>query len=74
MTAAAARRRTTKTVTAAVIFLCAALTLAAAEPAPQRVVSINLCTDQMAMLMAAPGLRLDESENARVDEASRPFA
>lgn len=28
---------------------------AAAEPAPTRVVSINLCTDQLAMLLAAPG-------------------
>ncbi|SOC05025.1 iron complex transport system substrate-binding protein [Rhodobacter sp. JA431] len=26
-----------------------------AEPAPARVVSINLCTDQLAMLLAAPG-------------------
>lgn len=26
-----------------------------AEPAPQRVVSINLCTDQLALLIAAPG-------------------
>jgi iron complex transport system substrate-binding protein len=78
MTAAAARRRTTKTVTAAVIFLCAALTLAAAEPAPQRVVSINLCTDQMAMLMAAPGqlksvsfLATEKGTSMMVDEAAR---
>ncbi len=29
--------------------------MARAEPAPRRVVSINLCTDQLAMMLAAPG-------------------
>ncbi|RRH72635.1 ABC transporter substrate-binding protein [Falsigemmobacter faecalis] len=32
-----------------------ALWPAASEAAPQRVVSVNLCTDQLAMLLAAPG-------------------
>jgi iron complex transport system substrate-binding protein len=51
---------------------------AAAEPAPQRVVSINLCTDQLAMLMAAPGqlrsvsfLATEKGTSMMVDEASR---
>jgi iron complex transport system substrate-binding protein len=39
-------------------FLAAALSVAApapAEPAPQRVVSMNVCTDQLAMLIAGEG-------------------
>lgn len=49
-----------------------------AEPAPQRVVSINLCTDQMAMLMAGPGqlksvsfLASEKGTSVMVDEAAR---
>ena len=44
---------------------------------PQRVVSINLCTDQLAMLLAAPGqllsvsfLALDPTSSAMVEEAA----
>lgn len=51
---------------------------AAAGTAPQRVVSTNLCTDQMAMLMAAPGqlksvsfLATEEGTSAMADEAAR---
>lgn len=35
--------------------LCLAGPLAADAPAPQRVVSMNLCTDQLAMLLGQPG-------------------
>lgn len=38
--------------------------LAAAEP-PRRVVSANLCTDQLAMLIAAPGQLVSVSQVAR---------
>jgi iron complex transport system substrate-binding protein len=75
---AAARRPTIGTVIAAVIFLGAGSAPAAAEPAPQRVVSINLCTDQMAMLMAAPRqlksvsfLATEKGTSMMVDEAAR---
>jgi len=74
---AAARRRTIKTVAAAAIFLGAVPAFVRAEPAPQRVVSINLCTDQMAMLMAAPGqlksvsfLATEKGTSMMVDEAA----
>lgn len=46
------------------------------EPRPSRVVSINLCTDQLAMLLAAPGqlhsvsfIALDERVSAMTEEA-----
>ncbi|MHA6687448.1 ABC transporter substrate-binding protein [Mesorhizobium sp. A556] len=49
----------------------------AAEPGPQRVVSINLCTDQLAMLMAGPGqlrsvsfLAIEKGTSMMVDEAA----
>jgi len=74
---AVARRRTIETVAAAAIFLGAVPAFAAAEPVPQRVVSINLCTDQMAMLMAAPGqlksvsfLATEKGTSMMVDEAA----
>jgi len=35
-----------------------------ADPAPRRVVSINLCTDQLAMLLAAPGQLVSVSDLA----------
>ena len=51
---------------------------AAAQQAPARVVSMNLCTDQMAMLLAAPGqlisvssLARDRQSSAMADEAMR---
>ena len=57
---------------AAVLGLC----LGAAVAAPARVVSVNLCTDQLAMMLAAPGqlvsvstLALDPLSSAMVDEA-----
>jgi iron complex transport system substrate-binding protein len=50
----------------------------AAEPVPSRVVSINLCTDQLAMLMAAPGqlqsvsfLASEKGTSMMVEEAAR---
>jgi iron complex transport system substrate-binding protein len=45
-------RRASEIAALAVALLCAAA--AQAEP-PRRVVSINLCTDQLAMMLAAPG-------------------
>lgn len=49
----------------------------AAAPAPQRVVSINLCTDQLAMALAAPGqlisvsaLAADPGVSLMADEAA----
>lgn len=57
---------------AALAFAGAAL----ADPVPARVVSINLCTDQLAMLLAAPGqlvsvsdLAADPESSAMADEA-----
>ena len=35
-----------------------------ADPAPRRVVSINLCTDQLAMMLAAPGQLVSVSQLA----------
>ena len=49
------------------------LSLAPAAPAgaaPLRVVSINLCTDQLAMLLAAPGQLVSVTHLARDPEAS----
>ena len=40
---------------AALVWLLAAATQYAAQAAPVRVASVNLCTDQLAMLLAAPG-------------------
>lgn len=78
MTAAAAIRRTFNVIAAAVMGLVGASTLAKAEPVPQQVVSINLCTDQMAMLMAAPGqlesvsfLASEKGTSMMVDEAAQ---
>lgn len=52
------------------------MTGARADPAPKRVVSINLCTDQLAMLLAAPGqlvsvsrLAADPHSSAMAEEA-----
>lgn len=51
--------------------LAALLVCSAAHAAsPQRVVSINLCTDQMAMLVAAPGQLLSVSHLAASDPSS----
>jgi iron complex transport system substrate-binding protein len=44
-----------------------------APDAPQRVVSMNLCTDQLALLLAAPGQLLSVSDLAR-DPYSSPLA
>lgn len=43
---------------------------AAGADAPRRVVSINLCTDQLAMLLAAPGQLLSVSHLAREPQSS----
>lgn len=55
--------------------LVLALALASAAPpamaeGPRRVVSINLCTDQLAMLLAAPGQLLSVSHLAREPQSS----
>jgi iron complex transport system substrate-binding protein len=44
--------------------------LCAQEAAPQRVVSVNLCTDQLAMLLAAPGQLVSVSPMAVLPRAS----
>ena len=50
---------------------CLALALPAPAPAaPERVVSMNLCTDQLAMLLAAPGQLVSVSALARERESS----
>lgn len=64
----------------AALALCAAMSAAAAgasEPIPQRVVSMNLCTDQMAMLIAGEGqlhsvsyLASDPESSVLVSEAA----
>lgn len=54
----------------------AAAVIAAVTPAaaaPQRVVSMNLCTDQIAMLLAAPGQLISVSDLAR-DPRMSPMA
>lgn len=78
MNAATTRRRFIGTAIAAAAMLALVPPAALAEAAPQRVVSINLCTDQMAMLMAAPGqlksvsfLASEEGTSVMVDEAAR---
>ncbi len=54
--------------------LCLGLALAApALAAPERVVSMNLCTDQLALLLAAPGQLVSISWLAR-DPRSSPLA
>lgn len=53
--------------------LAAAPAPAAAGEAPARVVSLNLCTDQLAMLLAAPGQLVAVSHLAR-DPLSSPMA
>lgn len=54
-----------------------AVTAAAADSAPRRVLSMNLCTDQLAMLLAAPGqlvsvsyMAQDPHVSAMADEAA----
>lgn len=58
--------------------LLAGLTLPVAADPPRRVLSVNLCTDQLAMLLAAPGqlvsvsyLAQDPTASAMADEAAR---
>lgn len=60
----------------AAAFLAVATSGSAAAEAPARVVSINLCTDQLAMLIAGPGqlvsvsrIALDRRVSAMADEA-----
>lgn len=62
---------------AVLAFACSVLP-AAAAPAPRRVVSMNLCTDEMAMLIAAPGqlhsvsfLAADPISSVMAPQASR---
>jgi iron complex transport system substrate-binding protein len=49
---------------AVLVALMLAATSAEADPAPARVVSMNLCTDQLAMLLAAPGQLVSVSDLA----------
>lgn len=55
-----------------IISLVAALALggAAAADAPARVVSVNLCTDKLALLLAAPGQIVSVSRLAHDDDSS----
>ena len=53
-----------------VVALAVAGASAMADPAPARVVSINLCTDQLAMLLAAPGQLISVSDLAADPESS----
>ncbi|MBK5928865.1 ABC transporter substrate-binding protein [Rhodobaculum claviforme] len=46
---------------------------ALADPAPRRVVSMNLCTDQLALMLAAPGQLVSVSRLAQ-DPAMSPMA
>lgn len=55
------------------IALSAAAMAGAAPTAPARVVSINLCTDQLAMMLAAPGQLVSVSHLA-ADPLSSPMA
>ena len=55
---------------AALVWLLAAATQYAAQAAPVRVASVNLCTDQLAMLLAAPGQLASVSAWAARPEAS----
>lgn len=55
---------------AGAVLLAGAGAAAAAETPPARVVSINLCTDQLAMLLAAPGQLVSVSTMAREAESS----
>lgn len=50
--------------------LCLALAASAAPAAPARVVSINLCTDQLALLLAAPGQLVSVSHVAADPDSS----
>jgi len=71
--------RASDLVGAVVLWLAGAL-MALAAPPPGRVVSINLCTDQLAMALAAPGQLLSVTRMAQnpdtspVAEAAREFA
>src|SRR5690606_11098092 len=71
-----ARRRVRR---AALYSLLAVLFATSAEPeTPKRVVSMNVCTDQLAMLLSVPGqlisvshLATDPRSSAMTDEAQR---
>ncbi|MBT9383434.1 ABC transporter substrate-binding protein [Pseudooceanicola sp. CBS1P-1] len=54
-TARLSRRPVLSRVRLSLLALLLATPVLAADPAPRRVVSMNLCTDQLAMLLAAPG-------------------
>jgi iron complex transport system substrate-binding protein len=69
-------RRASDLAALAVALFCAA---AASAGPPQRVVSINLCTDQLAMMLAAPGqlvsvshVATDPRVSAAAEEAAQP--
>ena len=54
----------------ALVLALAASALPAAAEAPRRVVSINLCTDQLAMMLAAPGQLVSVSHLASEPQSS----
>ncbi|WP_245514075.1 ABC transporter substrate-binding protein [Antarcticimicrobium luteum] len=63
----------------AALVLTGAAALAGTAPAPKRVVSVNLCTDQLALLLAAPGQILSLShlsqdpDSSSMAEAARAY-
>ncbi|WP_151718315.1 ABC transporter substrate-binding protein [Gemmobacter serpentinus] len=59
---------------AGLCLMSVAANVAGAQSAPERVVSINLCTDQLAMLLAAPGQLVSVSDLARDPRASAMVA
>lgn len=67
--------RRSRAILAAVLIAAAALPAASgsAEAAPQRVVSMNLCIDQLAMMLAAPGQLVSVSSLAQ-DPRLSPMA
>lgn len=63
--------RVSEALLALAVLACA---LPAAAEAPRRVVSINLCTDQLAMLLAAPGQLVSVSDLASEPQSSSMVA
>lgn len=58
------------TLTRIAVALCALVSAAAAAEPPRRVVSMNLCTDQLALLIGAPGQVVSVSDWAAKPSAS----
>lgn len=64
---------------AALVLTGTAVVAAGAGPAPERVVSVNLCTDQLALALAAPGQLVSvsrlahDSDSSAMAEAARAY-